>query len=249
MGYIIRLFPVFALLLISACKSPLSKGEADELSAIGAKVEIFQNLTDKKDNNVTVSLFDSHGKTISNKNITLKVNGVALDFKEKQELYYVTTTTYTKSNLPVIDAFRFEIILTDGKSYVLGNVKPLSENNEKDIVCNEKGNFNEDFVISWSNLKEINEISISKSVLLSTSTQTEQYYDYEPVITKKIESSGRYIIPKSGYINSTSTISGLEIKFNAIKSGDINTSLLDDSEIKIYGYIDKRINYDEQSKH
>lgn len=102
---------------------------------------------------------------------------MALDFKEKQELYYVTTTAYIKSNVPVTDAYRFEIILTDGKSYVLGSVKPLPENNEKDIVCKEKGNFNEDFVISWSNLKEINEISITKSVLLSTSTQTEHNYD------------------------------------------------------------------------
>lgn len=208
-------------------------------------MEIFQNLTNKEDNNVIVHLFDEDGKTIANKAIKLKVNNVDLDFKEKQELYYMTTTEYSAGDIPAGVMYNLEIILTDGTSYSLGSIAPIAESREKDIVCDEKGDFDKDFNIYWYDLKEINELSVTKSVRLSTSTKTEQNYDYEPVVTKKIWANGKYVMSKSDYITSKSTISSLEIKFNALKFGRVNTELLEGSEIKISGHIDKIIDFDE----
>lgn len=231
------------LLLLGACQSPLSEGNVDDLSVIDARIEISQDLTNKKKNEVTVFLYDKDGKPIRNKSIKMKVNATDLEYREKQELYYTTTSKHSASDVPVEQEYNFQIALSNGKSYFLGSIRRLAENNENDIICNEKGDFDKDFVISWKNLKDIEEISVSKSILLDSSTKTQQYYDYEPAITKKIGSSGVYIIPKSGYITSKSTISSLEIKFNALKFGKMNPQLLKGSEIKIFGHIDKLVDF------
>lgn len=236
------------VLLINACQSPLSEGNVSDLSAIGAIIEVSQNLTNQKENWVSIQLFDKDGRTIANKALKIKVNNIDLDFHQKQELYYTTTTRYIADSIPVAKLYNFEIVLTNGKTYFLGKVAPLAEINEKDILCAETGKFDQDFVISWKNLKEVNEISVMKSIKLKTSTKLEQNYSYETIITKEIKSDGNYIVPKSSYIDSKSIISDLEIKFNALKSGRVNPDLLEDSKITISGTIDKTVDFDEESQ-
>lgn len=239
---------MICLLLVSACQSPLSEGNLNDLSAIDARIEISQDVTSKKKNEVTVFLSDKDGKAIRNKSIKLKVNTTDLEYVERQELYYTTTSKYSASDVPVEQEYNFRITLSNGKSYFLASIAPLVENREDDIICEENGDLNRDFIISWKNLKDINEISISKSVLSDSSTKTQRYYDYEPTITKKIGSSGVYTIPKSGYITSKSTISSLEIRFNALKFGTMNPQLLEGSEIKIFGHLDKLVDFEGKFK-
>lgn len=247
-AFLNNLFRLALLMLLISCQSPLSEGKLDDLSAIDARIEISQDLTNKKKNQITVFLYDKRGRPIRNKSIKLKVNATDLDYTERQELYYTTTSKYLATDVPIDKEYSFEIITSNGKSHLLGNIKPLLENDENDINCVEKGDFSKDHVISWNNLKDIEEITISKSVLLDSSTKTYQYYDYEPMITKKIGRSGKYILPKSGYITSKWIISSLEIKFNAQKFGTMNPQLLDDSKIKIFGDIEKTVDFDEQSE-
>lgn len=243
MKYATRFFVFFALILITACKSAMSDGEITDLSAIGAKVEVLQSLTDKNDNNVTVELFDSDGKAIGNKNIKLKVNGIVLDFKDKKELYYASTSAYSGTKISVVETYHFEIELTDGRSYTLGSVAPIGESNNVQIECPEKGNFDEDFTISWSGLKEVNELSITPGVLLKTSTAKELKYGYEPAITKVITEQGSYTLPKTSFINSEKILSSLTIQFNASKIGTVNKELLKSSSIKAFGHLGKTIDF------
>jgi hypothetical protein len=242
--FIIKLWVLAILLFISACQSPLSEGQINELSLINARVEVWQDLTNKNRNEVTVLLYDEDGKPIRNKSISLKVNNVALNYNERQELYYTTTSKYLAIDVPVDMQYKIQITLSNGKTYFLGSIRALAENSENDISCLENGDFNKDFVIWWRNLKDIQEISINKSVLLATSTKTEQNYDSEPVVTKKIWNQGRYIVPRASYVTTKSTISGLEIKFSAEKFGTMNPALLKGSEIKIFGHIDKTVSCD-----
>lgn len=246
MKFKIKLFSFFILLFIYSCQSSLSEGNVSELSLIGATIEIFQNLTDKKDNSVTVRLFDQKGNTICNKGIKLKVNNIELNYRESKEMYYFTTVRYIMSDIPVGPVYSFEIILTNGKSYFLGSVKPLEESSEKNIVCDENGNFDKDFVVFWHNLKSVNELTIMKSVKLSTSTKTQQNYSYEPTVVKKIRSTGKYIIPKSTYKNSASTISSLELDFKAEHFGIMNKELLEQSKINISGHFNRAVDFDEE---
>jgi len=241
------IFPAFLVLMIelSSCKSPLSEGKVEGLSAICAKIEVYQNLSDRKDNRVTVSLYDGDNKTIDNKNIIIKVNGIVLDTVETKSLYYTTTNFYSKENIPVDDLYKFEIILTDKKTYVLGSIKPIAESNGNNISLPKQGDFDKDLVISWHKLKEINELSISKIVLLKTSNKLEENYAYETTILRKIGAEGSYSFPKSSFINSKSILSGIEMKFTALKFGELNKQLLSNSEVKISGHIDKYIDFDE----
>lgn len=241
----IYIFLLAILLFINGCESPLSKGKVEGLALIEAKVEMLQSLSDKKENSVIVRLYDKNGKRIGNKDITVKVNNTALDFKVIQELYYTTAPEYMVSNIPVSEIYKFEITLTNGKTYVLGSVKPLAESKESDIVCNKKGSLDKEFVIYWNNLKDVNELLIKKDILLNTSTKTSKNYSSDSVVTKTIGSSGQYIVPRSVYKNSESIISSLSIRFNALKFGNVNPALVEGSEIKISGSFNKTVDFEE----
>ena len=236
------------LLSVSSCTSSLSDGKVEDLSAICAKIDIYQNLSDRKDNRVTVFLYDENNKPIDNKNINIKVNGIVLDTVKITRLYYFTSNYYSKHNIPVNDEYKFEIILTDNNTYALGSIKPIAESSENNISLPERGDFDKDVELSWRNLKEINELSISKSVLLKTSNELETNYEYEPTILRKIDANGNYRFPKSSFISSKSILSGIELKFTALKFGEVSKQLLPKSEIKISGQIDKYIGFDEDTK-
>jgi hypothetical protein len=244
----IQLLSLFAILLFSACQSSLSTGPVTDLAKIGARIEMSQNLTDQHDNSVSISLSDDGGRSIANEGIKISVNGIDLDFRQKQELYYTTSTWYATENIPVSPLYKFEITLTNGKSYFLGSVQPIGISREKDIICDEKGSFDKDFMIRWNNLADVNEIMITKGVKLNTSTKLEENLDYEPVITKQIWGGGQYILPKTEFIKPTSVITHLEIKFTALKTGLINTQLVENSMIQISGHLDKTISFEEQNQ-
>lgn len=235
------------LILINSCKSSLSDGKLEDLSAICAKIEVSQNLSDRKDNRVTVWLYDSDNHIINNKNIIIRVNGILLDTVETKRLYYFTSNFYAKENIPVNDLYKFEIILTDKKTYVLASIKPIEESVENTISLPKNGDFDKDLVISWHKLKEINELSISKGLLLKTSDTLITTYESETTV-KKIGPEGNYSFPKSSFISSKSILSGIEMKFTALKFGELNKQLLSNSEIKISGHIDKYVDFDEEKK-
>jgi len=235
------------MLILASCKSSLSEGEAKDLSAIIAKIEIQQNLADRNDNSVIVSLYDTDNNRIANKNIIIKANNVVLDTVETTSLYYTKSNFYRKENILVGDNYKFEITLTDNKTYLLGSVKPITEIDDKNIKLNETGDFEKDFVMNWHDLKEMNQLSISKSVLLKSSTRLEMTYPYEDTQLRKIGGDGKYVLPKSAYINSKRILSGVEFKFIALKLGDISKELAKGSEIKISGAVDKYVNFDEES--
>lgn len=241
----IQLLSLITILLFSACQSSLSTGPVTDLGKIGARIEMSQNLTNQHDNDVRISLFDDDGRSIANEAIKIRVNGIDLDFRQKQELYYTTSTWYATENIPVSPLYKFEITLTNGKSYALGTVQPIGLSREKDIICDEKGSLDKDFIIRWNNLADVNEIMITKGVRLSTSTKLEENLDYEPVITEQIWGGGHYILPKTQFIKPTSIITHLEIKFTALKTGSINEQLVENSTIQISGHLDKTISFEE----
>lgn len=243
-------FPALFLLIlfVSSCKSPLSDGNVEELSSICAKIEVYQSLLNKKDNRIKVSLYDDDSKPIVNKEISIMVNGIVLDTVQTKGLYYTTSNYYAKQNISVGEMYTFEIVLTDKKKYLLGSVKPIEESKENTISLPDKGNFDEDMVLSWHHLKEVNELSISKSVLLKTSTELEMNYGYETTLERKIGDEGKYVFPKSSFITSKSIISGIELKFTALKFGEMNKDLLKGSEIKISGDLNKYVDFDEENK-
>ncbi|WP_316748092.1 hypothetical protein [Pedobacter gandavensis] len=242
----LQLLSLVILLLLNACQSPLSEQKVTSLSPIGVRIEMRQDLDDQKKNGVVVRLFDEKGYTIVNEGIKLKVNQLALEFNVRKELYYTTTTTYIANDIPVSPLYKFTITLADGRTYNLGNLQPIAESSEKSILCAKRGDPNKDFVISWNDLKDVNELSIMKSVLLNTSTKRERNYDYESIVTKKIGPAGQYIVPKSAYVDSISTIAGLEIKFIATKKGRLNPQLLGNSTIVISGHHDKNVNFEDE---
>jgi len=237
------------MIVVSSCNSsPLSNGELTDLALIGAKIEIYQNLSDKNDNSITVSLYDGDNNTVDNKNIGIRVNGFFLDTVETHGLYYTKSNFYAVNNVSVDDAFNFEIIMTDKKAYALGSVKTIAESSADNITLPTQGDFEKDLNITWHGLNEVNQLSISRSVLLKTSTELEKTYPYEPEIIKKIGADGAYSISKSSFITSKHILSGVELKFKAQKFGEINHRLSAGSEIKIYGQIEKYVDFDEEKQ-
>ncbi|RDC55774.1 hypothetical protein DU508_16020 [Pedobacter chinensis] len=221
----------------------MSEGNLNDPSAMDVRIEIVQDLTNQRKNEISIFLYDENGKPVRNKAIKLNVNGQDLVYTERQELYYITSSKYWASDIPAEREYNFRIALSNGKSYFLGRISPLSENNDQNIVCDKTGNFNQDFVVSWKNLKDIDQLSVTKRLLLSNSTSKDQKYDFEPQPIKKIAGNGTFVLAKSSYINPKSTISSLELKFGATKNGVMNSQLLKGSEIKISGHIDRYVEF------
>ncbi len=80
------LFLFFSLVLTS-CNSDLSSGKIEDIGLIGAKIEINQNPTDRKNSWMTVDLFDKDKKSIRNDSIKIIVNGIETSLEHHQGLY------------------------------------------------------------------------------------------------------------------------------------------------------------------
>jgi hypothetical protein len=247
-SFSLNLILLVSLLFLYSCKSPLSNGKLSGLSELDVRIEISQDPTDKTKNEVALFLYDTHGRPIRNKDIKMEVNDVGLTYNERQELYYTTSSRYMATDVPVSDGYKFHITLSDGRSYFLGSIAALAQSNEADIVCDNYGKFDKDFVISWKNLKGIDSLAVTKEVLLATSTKIHQNYDYQPLPGRRIGSSGKYVVPRSAYITKESTISGLEVKFVTNRTGKMNPQLAEGSRIKISGQMERSIDFDEQQQ-
>lgn len=235
------------LFLISmiACTSPLSGENITDLSLINADIEITQNPGDKKANTVIVILQDKKGRRISNDSITIMVNGVEASLSHRQGLYYTNESGYALSDVPVNDAYKVEIKLPDQSVHFLGSVNALQEEKTANISCNERGELNQDFTISWQGLKDIDELSVFVSQLQKNSPPNEKNYSYRPEKIIKINPSGTYTIPKSTYITDSTIISGIEFDFRTTKKGQVNPDLGANSKISISTLFEANVNFEE----
>lgn len=230
---------------VSCNESRLSKEKITALSLIGADISISQSLTDKNDNEIIIKLFDKEGNIISNDSILIKVNGADMELQKRQGLYYTTETRYYKTNSSVDKGYHLTINLND-KWYELGSVACIAEVNEEDIITDKEADRQKDYHIKWNNLKQINELSVSKSVLLKKSTPLEQMHEYREEEIHKISADGKFTVPVSYFLDSTSTISFLILKFNASKQGKVNPTLVKGSQINVKGSIKMTKDFDHE---
>lgn len=235
---------LMAICLI-ACTSPLSNEKITDLSLINAEIEITQNPENKKANTVIVILSDKKGRRVSNDSITIMVNGVEASLSHRQGLYYTNESAYVLPDVPVDDAYNVEIKLPDQNIYLLGSVDALPEENIDNITCNEVGDINKDFIMSWKGLKGIDELSVSISELRKNSPPNEKNYNYRPRQIIKAGSSGTYALSKALYENDTAIISGIEFDFRTTKQGKVNPGLAAGSKISISTLFEANVNFEE----
>ncbi|KQT35810.1 hypothetical protein ASG22_01965 [Chryseobacterium sp. Leaf405] len=229
-----------------SCNSDLSSGKIEDIRLIGTTIEITQNPTDRKDNWMTVDLFDKDNKSIRNDSIKIIVNDIETSLQHRQGLYYNDESRYYAENVPLNNIYNFEIKLSDGKKYHLGSISALSEEKIGSIECDEQGNLNKNTVIRWKELKNINELTIYTSILLKTPNSNDKNYSSKDVIVKQINSTGEFTIPKSEYFDPKWTVSGFELKFTAKKFGKTNPKLIAGSKISISTVIEKNINLEKE---
>lgn len=242
------IFPVLLLLFtiaITACTSPLSEERITDLSLIKAQINIVQNPENKKINTVMVILEDKKGRRISNDSINIIVNGTSTTLQHRQGLYYSNESGYALSDVPVDDVYKLEIKLPDQQRYFLGSIDALAEESEDNITCESQGNFKEDFTIFWKDLKNIDELSLSVSVLQNNGPPNEKNYGYKPEKIIKINPEGYYTIPKSTYVTDSTMISGIEFDFRTTRQGKVNAGLAAGSYINISTLIEKYVNFEE----
>lgn len=228
---------------VSSCKSELSNGEVTSISLIGANIEVFQDISNKNENYVIISLHDNNSTVISNDSIKIIVNDSVLNLHRKQALYYNDISNYNISNVAVDDLYTIEIQLTNGSKHLLGSIKVLPEENTDNIITNEKGDLNNNTVIEWNNLRTIDQLVISPSVILKNSEENITNYDYRPETTKKIDKKGSFTYYKSDYEDSKSNISSLNFTFSTIKQGKLNPEILSSSSISISTTFEKSVRF------
>ena len=237
-----RCLLLFTIGILSSCnQSELSTQKVANISLIGATIEIFQDPFQKTKNNVSVELFDKKHNRIANDSMIVFINNAEVKVTHKQGLYYYDESYYALADVPVKDTYTVEIVLSNGKKYLLGAIKALPQENEESIIADEKGDFNKNSLVKWVNLKEIDELSIFTSVLLKSRGDNVTRYDAKDVIVKKIPSTGSYVYPKKNYTDTGSTISHLEFVFKTTKTQKTNPDLLEGSTIKVSTSITKFI--------
>lgn len=240
-----KIVTIFIILIIgiSCNESDLSHGKIDSLSLIRAEINISQSLRDQDDNQIVVSLFDEHGKTIRNDSLKIYVNGADVKYTVRKELYYTSTSYYLKDNAtPQDNRFIFEIALSDGKRIFLAEAKALSPVNAQNIIYSEKGDLNRDVEVKWKDLEGVNYLEISRSLKVKKKEEPNvTTYEERAPDTIKINSTGNYIIAKSTFENAQYQLSALSFKFIAQKTGNMNPQLGKGSSINIQGNIERRI--------
>ncbi|MBL7704213.1 MAG: hypothetical protein JNM21_01585 [Taibaiella sp.] len=235
---------LMAICLI-ACTSPLSSEKITSLSLINAEIEIMQNPENKQANSIVVILRDNKGRRISNDSVSIIVNGVEASISQRQGLYYTNESGYILADVPVSATYKVDLKLPDQKIYSLGSVAALAEESADNITCDEAGDINKDFMMSWKGLKNMDELSVSISELRKNSPANEKNYNYRPQQIIKIGSSGTYTLSKALYENDTAVISGIEFDFRISKDGAVNPELLPGSKISIKTLIEKNVNFEE----
>ena len=239
-----KLILLAMLMFFCSCeiKSSLSKGKVEDLSLIGAEFEI----TTSNGNDVYAkgNLYDKDGDAIDNDSIKIKVNNIDLILGKIPGMGLNDYEYKAYDKIPISDNYKFEIILTNGKKYFLGTIKPIAKVNKNDIVCNEVGDLNKDCIISWQNLKDFNKLVIDKSYQSLKPDSTNNYITSGNRLIEKIKENGIYSIPKSDYKQSKIPIQLIAFHFNASKFATLNSDLIQGSKITISESIDKVISFE-----
>ena len=210
-----------------------------EISKIGAIIDMNQDWYDNKDNDVIVELYNDEGFEINSEKIKVFVNDVEVPYCLMPKLYYDTSTSYRLKKIPVVnDEFKFEVVLPSGKKYLLGTVKTISEVKMKNVKYNKKGNINEPYQFSWSNMKDFNEMEIYRGMDMPTIENVTISDPDGPSVKHKIKPDGNWTIPTSFYTKPKSKISFLSINFYCTKNGVLNKDILPDSKITIFSEFD-----------
>ena len=228
---------------MSSCTSYLSSEKINDISLICAEIEITQNPTDKTENSVVVNLLDKNGSRISSNSLTIFVNGVEEKLSHKQGLYYNDESKYILSNVPVNEMYNVEIKLSNGEKHFLGSVKSLAEEKIENIECKEAGDLNNDFIIRWHGLTDIDELSVFVGMKENTEPNVTTMTNRDEKIIK-IKNSGSFTIQRSEYKYSKSTINLIEFNFRTTKTGEINLKLLENSKITIKTLIEKKATFE-----
>nr|WP_315026297.1 hypothetical protein [uncultured Chryseobacterium sp.] len=231
--------------LINSCSGPVVASKITDISQVKAEVNIYQSLTDKKDNSVSVILYDKKGKKIGTDSITIRVNRQKADYKIMQQLYYSKNYYYRIEKLqPENEQYTLEIQLSNGKKYFLGNISTLKLSDPHNIITPEEASLQQDLSISWSHLYDVNALCIYRSFEnkndMNNNTHT---FIEEPTDTLKIGTEGNYSIKKEKFSKPEGRLSVIGFKFTAQKEGKLNPLLLKGSYIKISGYHEKRVSF------
>jgi hypothetical protein len=218
----------------------------ESISLIRAEINITQRLHSKIENQVVVMLYDEEGKKIKNDSIKIYVNGEEVKYTVQQELYYTSTTYYLKdSATPKNDQFNFEVVLPDGKKSFLAEVDALDLVSGQNISYTEKGDLNKDYEISWKDLTGVNYLAMERSMKVKKQE--------EPNITTveawapdtiSIHPTGRHVVAKSTYEDSTYLLNILSFKFIAQKNGRVSPELAKGSFISIMGNIERSASFE-----
>lgn len=228
---------LFVLSVFSCNQSSLTNKDLLDVSVINAEIEIWQSLEKANENGVTIELYDKDNDEIRNDTVKFFVNDIPLRYIIKQQLYYTKDYYYHEENIkPVNNKYKLEIELPNRERFFLAEIAALKTVNKKDIICNENGKLDKDFLINWANLGDVNQLIIDKSTeTIDPKEPNITTYNQEPD-TVNIKSNGSYMIPKS----TKKTSVGI-LNFIANKTGSVNPKLLEGSKIEITGTLEIRM--------
>lgn len=229
-------------LLLSSCSGPVPASKVTDISDIKAEIDIYQSLTDSADNIMSVALYDKNDKEIGSDSISLFVNEKKTEYKVIEQLYYTKNYLYRVEDVaPENKQYQFQIQLSNGKRFDLGTVSALKLSDPSRIIGSE-ANTNQDFSVRWSDLYEVNTLSISKTfekkdkenpnITIATPGRND---------TVKIRQDGSYSIPREKLFKTDEKLSIISMQFIARKTGTIHPLLLKGSYIKIYGNHDHSV--------
>ncbi|RZL47694.1 MAG: hypothetical protein EOP00_11185 [Pedobacter sp.] len=208
-----------------------------DISVIKAEIEIHQSLEKQNENYVRVEFYDMDNHEIRNDTVKVFVNGTQLDYIIKEELYYTKDYYYLSQNVsPINNKYRLEIELPNGKRFFLGEIKALRPIKKQDVLHAKKGNLDQDFVFSWKNMGDVNQLIIEKSIVTTNPKEpTVTTYNMD-LDTLQINNVGSYVIPKAAKNEQVGILN-----FIANQTGTVHPRLLKDSKITITGELEIRL--------
>ncbi len=237
---------LIALVFCSCDESTLSNAKHIDLMKLKATITI-QNSTKKNSlDYIKVKLSDGK-KQIINKNISVLLNNKPLELFVRQGNYYDKYAYYSTDDLLRKDSYYFELILPDSTRHPLAFVKPIDKNREAKFSIPKSVSVNDDFVLKWTNLSTPHQLDIRKGVEIKkkrAANITEHTSNIRPTDTLR-KSTGKYIVPKSYFIDSLTTTNHLTIKFTRKENGLTNPRFLKNSSITYHHIIEKTLDFKE----
>jgi len=231
--------------LINSCSGPAPASRIKDISDIKAEIEIYQSLTDEKDNSVSVILYDKKGKEFGNDSVKISVNGKKAEYKIMQQLYYSKNYDYRAEHVaPKNNTYELHIQLANGKKFFLANIPTLKLSSPGNIIYTKEASLKSDYTLQWSDLHDVNVLYFSKSVRVKNKEDSNiQTFIEQAADTIKIGPSGSYTIKKEEFSKPGERLGIMSFKFTAEKTGTLNPKLLRGSSSKITGYHEERVNF------